>query len=156
MKNTIQQELTKAIGHSLRKVVASIHVFTEETLNDAPLCLWLYFESLPGLRLFGSPDAWHIEGDETPPEPMDMGESGEIVLRDISGKSIFRQAIGKELKGAWTVESRPEGEVIGLRFDFGLPLKPIVLNWGDELYLADKYPSDAKAAELLEVPMRPP
>ena len=155
MTNTIQQLFTRAVGHSLRKVVASVHIFGEERLSDAPLCLWLFFESLPGVRLFGASDGWHMEADDTPPEPVDMGDSGEIVLRDISRKSIFRQVLEQALRGAWTVESAREGGVIGVRFDFGMPLKPLVLNWGDELYIGSKYPPDAKEEELLEVPMQP-
>jgi len=156
MTNTIPWIFAKAVGHPLRKVVASVQVFEEAILREAPLCLWLFFEGLPGLRLVGSSDGWHVETDETPPEPVDMGESGEIVVRDISRKSIFQQGLGRVLEGAWAIASSPGGEIIGVRFDFGLPRKPIILNWGDELYIADTYPPDAKEEELLEVPMRLP
>ena len=155
MMNTIEQLFAKAIGHPLQKVIASVHLIDRETLSDVPLCLWLFFERVPGLRLRGSADGWHLEADEALPDPVDMGESGGIVLRDISRTSIFRQMLGKKLQGAWAVESAPEGEVVGMRFDFGLPITPIVLNWGDELYIGDTYPPDADEAELLEVPMWP-
>jgi hypothetical protein len=44
---------------------------------------------------------------------------------------------------------------VGVRFDFGEPVKPLVLNWGDELYVAEHYPDDAGDDELQEIPIMP-
>ena len=86
---------------------------------------------------------------------MDLEESGEIILRDVSRKSVFQRALGRDLQAAWSVQSAPTGEVIGIRFDFGQSITPCVLNWGDELYMAEHYPADANQDELREVPLRP-
>jgi hypothetical protein len=42
-----------------------------------------------------------------------------------------------------------------MRFDFGQPVQPIVLNWGDELYMTEQYPGDARDDEFQEVPIMP-
>ena len=151
----LQARFGKAIGHTLRKIVASVHVFDTAALCDTPLCLWLFFDTLPGLRLSGAADGWSIQADDTPPEPLDLEESGEIILRDVSRKSVFQRALGRALQSAWSVQSAPTGEVIGIRFDFGKSITPCVLNWGDELYIAEQYPADAKKNELREVAIMP-
>ena len=154
-ESTLQARFGKAIGHTLCKVIASMHMFDAKALSDIPLCLWLFFETLPGLRLSGVADGWSIQADDTPPEPIDLGESGEIILRDMSRKSVFQRALGRDLQAVWAVQSAPTGEVIGIRFDFGHSITPCVLNWGDELYIAEHYPADAKDDELREVPIMP-
>jgi len=154
-EETLQARVGKALGHTLRKIVASIHVFGSEAPCDIPVCLWLFFDTPPGLRLSSAADGWSIQADDTPPEPMDLEESGEIILRDVSRKSAFQRAMGRVLQSAWSVHSSPTGEVIGIRFDFGQSITPCVLNWGDELYVAEQYPVDAKKNELQEVPIMP-
>jgi hypothetical protein len=154
-KDPVQASFGKAIGHTLRKIVASVHVFDTTALCDVPLCLWLFFDTLPALRLSSAADGWSIQADDTPPEPIDLQESGEIILRDISRKSVFQRALGRALQSAWSVQSSPTGEVIGIRFDFGQSIIPCVLNWGDELYIAEQYPADAKNNELREVAIMP-
>ena len=151
----LQARFGKAIGHTLRKIVASVHVCDTAALCDVPLCLWLFFDTLPGVRLSGAADGWSIQADDAPPEPIDLEESGEIILRDVSRKSVFQKALGRALQAAWSVQSSPNGEVIGIRFDFGQSITPCVLNWGDELYIAEQYPADAKKNELREVAIMP-
>jgi hypothetical protein len=145
--------LAEAIGRPLRKVIASVHFFGGR-LDDEPIHLWLSFEDLALFRLFGASDGWHLEVDRTLPEPTDMEESGEIVLVDVSNRTIFSQMIGRKLEGAWYVES-PAGETIGIRFDFGLSLRPAVIIWGDELRIVDTYPPDAPREEIVETRIRP-
>jgi hypothetical protein len=154
-KDPLQARFGKAIGHTLRKIVASVHVFDTAALCDVPLCLWLFFDTLPALCLSSAADGWSIQADGTPPEPIDLQESGEIILRDVSRKSVFQRALGRALQSAWSVQSSPTGEVIGIRFDFGQSITPCVLNWGDELYIAEQYPADAKKNELREVAIMP-
>ena len=154
-QDPLQARFGKALGHTLRKIVASVHVFDTAARCDVPLCLWLFFDTLPGLRLSGAADGWSIQADDTPPEPIDLEESGEIILRDVSRKSVFQRALGRALQSAWSVQSSPTGEVIGIHFDFGQSITPCVLNWGDELYIAEQYPADAKKNELREVSIMP-
>ena len=154
-QDPLQARFGKAIGHTLRKIVASVHVFDTAALCDVPLCLWLFFDTLPGLRLSGAAEGWRIQADDTPPEPIDLEESGEIILRDVSRTSVFQSALGRDLQAAWSVQAVPTGEVIGMRFDFGQSITLCVLNWGDELYIAEHYPADTKEDALREVPIRP-
>jgi hypothetical protein len=151
----LQEKLGQAIGHKLRKIAASVHLFGLDGRNDAPLDLWFFFDTLPVFCLTGASDGWSIQIDDILPEPVDMGESGEIVLCDISRRSIFGKVVGKALRSVWSVQSPPQGEVIGVRFDFGAPVKPLVLNWGDELYVAEHYPDDARDDEFQEIPIMP-
>ena len=154
-KYSLQEKLGKAIGHTLRKIGASVHLFGLEGLSDAPLCLWFFFEALPVFRLTGAPDGWSLQVDDILPEPVDLGESGEIVLRDISHRSIFGKVVGKDLRSVWSVQSPPQGKIIGMRFDFGQPVRPLILNWGDELYMTEQYPDEARDDEYQEVPIMP-
>jgi len=154
-KDPLQARFGRAIGHTLHKIVASVHVYDSKAWCDIPLCLWLFFDTLPGLRLSGAADGCSIQADDTPPEPMDLEESGEIILRDVSRKSVFQRALGRDLQAAWSVQSAPTGEVIGICFDFGQSITPCVLNWSDELYIGEHYPADASQDELREVPLRP-
>lgn len=153
MTDETRRILAGAIGRPLRKVIASVHLF-EEKLDDEPIHLWLSFDDLALFSLFGASDGWHLGVDRTLPEPTDLGESGEIILVDVSNKTPFRKAISRELKGAWLVES-PAGEIIGVRFDFGSSLRPIVINWGDELRIVDDYPPDARGEEIMEARIQP-
>jgi hypothetical protein len=155
LQKKLQAELGQAIGHKLRKIVASMHLFGLEGRSDAPLDLWFFFETLPVFHLTGASDGWSLQIDDILPEPVDMGESGEIVRCDISQRSIFGKVRGKALRSVWSVQSPPQGPVIGVRFDFGEPVKPLVLNWGDELYVAEHYPDNAGDDELQEIPIMP-
>ena len=155
LQEKLQEKLGKAIGHKLRKIIASVHLFGSAGLSDAPLCLWLFFETLPVFRVTGAPDGWSLQVDDSLPEPVDLGESGEIVLRDISHRSIFGKVMGQDLRAVWLVQSPPQGKVIGIRFDFGQPVQPLVLNWGDELYMTEQYPGDARDDEFQEVSIMP-
>lgn len=145
--------LTEAIGRPLRKVIASVHFF-EGRLNSEPVHVWLSFEGLTIFRLSGATDGWGVEIDEAIPEPVDMEESGEFLLADVSNKTEFGSMVGRELNGVWLVES-PVEEIVGVRFDFGLPTGPVVFNWGDELRIADDYPSEVWEEGASEAAVQP-
>lgn len=153
MTDETRRTLAEAIGQPLRKVIASVHLFQRE-LDNEPMHLWLSFGDLALFRFFGASDGWRLGVDRTLPEPVDMGESGDIILVDLSNKTPFAPLIGRELEGAWLAES-PAGEITGVRFDFGCSLRPIVLNWGDELRIVDDYPPDAGGGEIVEDRVRP-
>jgi hypothetical protein len=73
----------------------------------------------------------------------------------MSQRSLFGPCIGQALRAVWSVHSPPQGELIGVRFDCGQAVQPLVLNWGDELYVAESYPADAREDEFQEVPLMP-
>ncbi len=147
MNSEMLRIMTEAIGRPLRKVIASVHLF-EGKLDDEPLAIWLSFEGLGWIHLAGASDGWRLAVDGTLPEPADMEESGEIVVVDLSNKTVFRQMAGKELKGAWLMES-PAGEPTGVRFDFGLRTRPVIINRDDELRIAADY-SPENWEEIME------
>jgi len=147
----IRQTLDRAVGQRLQKVFGSIQVFEEKIEREPPISLWFSFDGLLLFRLYAASDGWQLGVDESRPEPIDMGESGEIMICDLSNKPVFAPMIGKELRAAWTIESKSETGVVGIRLDFSLSLRPVVLNWGDELYVSEEYPSDSKPDELVEI-----
>lgn len=133
--------------------MASAHFF-EGRLDGKPIDLWLSFEDLAPFRLAGASDGWRLEVDETPPEPVDMEKFGEIFLVDVSKKTMFEPMIGRRLKEVWLVES-PSEETIGVRFDFGLPTRPIVINGDDELHVVADYPPESWGEEVPRAAMHP-
>jgi hypothetical protein len=52
-------------------------------------------------------------------------------------------------------EIRMSPDRIGVRFDFGEPVKPLVLDWGDKLYVAKHFSSNAGDDELQEISIMP-
>ncbi len=151
MNNSVQRKYARMIGRPLRQVAASMHMY-ERQIEESPLSLWLYFDGLDPFRFFGTPDGWRIGIDQTQAAPVDMGESGEVVIRDISRRSVLSAGLDKILKVAWEVRARDSGQMIGVRFDFGLSFKPMILNWDDELHIADEYPSEMEES-ITEVPI---
>lgn len=152
MSDEISRIVGEAIGHRLMKVAASTHLF-EGKVDDAPIDLWLFFEGMSPLRVFGESDGWRLSVDRRPPEPFDMDESGEVVVSDVSAKTPFGAVIGAELSGAWLVEL--SGEPVGVRLGFGLPSRPLILHFDDELLVLDEYPYDGGAGEFSEIRIRP-
>jgi hypothetical protein len=52
-------------------------------------------------------------------------------------------------------EIRMSPDRVGVRFDFGEPVKPLVLYWVDELYVAELYPDDVGDDALQEISIMP-
>lgn len=152
MSDEVSRMMGEAIGHRLMKVAASAHLFEGE-MDGAPINLWLFFEDLAPLRVFGAADGWRLSFDRILPEPFDMDESGEVVVSDVSAKTPLGAVIGRKLEGAWLMKY--SGAVVGIRFDFGLPSKPLILNHDDELLVLDDYPSDAGMEDIIETRIRP-
>ena len=146
-----RQVFIKAIGHPLQRAVASVHGFEGRISNEPPLCLWLYFEGLSVIRLYGASDGEQLRVDHARPVAIDMGKYGELLLRDASKIPVVQQVLGNPLKGVWLVKSLPNDRIIGVRLDFGLAIKPIILNWGDELYVGEEFPIDAEGEKFSEV-----
>jgi hypothetical protein len=153
MSRVLTVVLARAVSHKLVRVVASYYVPYEDAPIGAPDSLWLQFADRSLFRLFGAPDGWHLQVDTRDPCELDLGNSGRIVIRDLPKESPLHEAIGHTLERAWTVVSKPDGGIIGVRMDFGQQKRPIILNWGDELYVSDQYPKDAAADELEETPV---
>ncbi len=99
----------------------------------------MIFNELPPLKISGASDGWRLAADWKSPEPLDMDKYGEYIIRDISKRSVFEPAIGRKLIRGWTLNSPSKGNIVGLRFDFGLTKRPIVMNWGDEFWIANSY-----------------
>jgi hypothetical protein len=147
LNHEITETFAGVIGHPLRKIVASVHVF-EGSIDSEFLAVWFIFEDVPAIRLLGASDGEALIADNEPFEPVDMAESGEVVIADISNKTVFGNSIGKSLHKISRVESNKR--TVGVQFDFGESLKPLVLNWGDELYLGADLPAGSENEDLTQ------
>jgi len=150
MTKAIRAILKKLIGQELKKVFASVHVF-EKMMGGSSGSVWLFFDDMRPIRLSCASDGWHLQVDEVLPEPVDMGEAGEMVIRDRSQTTTFQDCLNRSLKKVWSIDFPVEGDTIGLRFDFGISYRPLVINWGDELFLSNYYPTDFETKEISEV-----
>jgi hypothetical protein len=138
------------IGETLGAVYGALHLFNDSIDVSTPNTIWLAFGTHPRIRIFGNPDGETVGIDFADPKPCDMGELGEMVIADIGRRSGFAGGIGKRLCRFGAVRNRSR-RLVGFRFGFGADINPIVLNWGDELYIAIKYPDEAD--EFVEEPL---
>lgn len=161
MNQGISELFRRALDHRLRKILGSDYVSKGQTEKRAiaPINLWLAFEGMSLIRILGSADGATLLADQVMPEPSDMDEAGEIVIRDVSKKFAFHDALNKNLQAVSIIAEAglrstvEEQVVVGVRFDFGLNIRPIVLNWGDELYIGSRFPPDGDEAMFSEIPV---
>ena len=98
LQNELKGWLASLIGKKLYKVVASIFFYKEKFYLDSPQFIMPIFEDSKKGRLYCCSDGHSICWDAVLLEPIDMQESGEEVIRDISYLTIWKTVIGKNLK----------------------------------------------------------
>lgn len=131
-------------GAVLKAVYGTFHQFRDSVDMTSALGVWLLFEQRKPLHISGASDGETILTDSDDPQAFDMGESGRVVIVDISKRCCFDAAVGRELRRIDAIRDR-RARLLGLRFDFGLDIRPIVINWGDELWVRSAYPLDNDA-----------
>lgn len=139
------------IGARLTAVWGAVHVEKGKLLEDLPLALWLEFDgkSLKGFR--GTPQGEGLTMVDEPPRPQDMAEAGEVIVRDLTLRSPFAPAVGKPLRAIWELSTTEDTTPLGFRFAFGGLVRPLVLNWGDQIQVRTGLPPDARVEEVREV-----
>ena len=142
MRSRLTALLQDAVGHSLSGCVAALHLF-EESIDRSPVYLWLEFENLQAIRFSGSSDGNEVLADTQPPEPVDMEESGEIIIADLSNTPVISSNIGKQLVSVRLVGAAT-GHVIGVKLEFDSTEGFYVLNWGDEILIKEELPPDSE------------
>lgn len=138
------------LGFELEQVWGAVHFFDGQLSEGPPLFVWLKFREAPALQLSGSPDGATLVVGDKAPEPVDMGEAGEILIRDLSKTPPFDQALGNRLQAIWTIRSVEFSTTVGIRLGFGGFVAPVIGNFDDELFVATNVPVDVDAGELVE------
>jgi len=148
----IDEVLRNSVGRRLTKIVGDFHVFEGE-VSTTPNSLWLTFEGMPRYHIRGSSDGEHLMADREDPEEFDMQQLGAIRLLDMAGQEPFLKVFNQCLRRAWLISfAWPGTGTIGARLDFDTAMVR-VLNWGDDIHIAEDFPSDARPDEFAETPL---
>jgi hypothetical protein len=148
----LEMEFAHLIGSRLTAVWVTVHV-EEGELDERPLGIWLEFGGKHLIGFRGTPDGDGLTLVDEPPRPQDMGEAGEVIVRDLAPQSPFVRAVGLPLRAVWELGTTGSTTPLGFRFDFGGLIRPMVLNWGDQIEMRLTLPPDARAEEIHEVPV---
>lgn len=149
----VRDELTALIGSRLSAVWGAIYVERQQIVDEPALALWLQFDGQPLRGFKGAPDGEALLVIEEPPRPQDMGEAGEVIIRDLTARSAFARAAGSPLLGIWKLGSPGSRSPWGFRFDFGGLVKPMILNWGDQILVRLALPPDVRDDGVTEEPL---
>lgn len=148
----MEEILRQILGKRLTSVAGAFHVY-EERVSPVPISVWLAFDGAPPYRFRGASDGWHLVVDEGVPKEIDMQESGSVRIRDMRGEGPFPKILNQRVRRSWLVLSPGLGDIIGVRLDFRIAAVRI-LNWGDEMYVAESLPADTGPNEIIERPVR--
>lgn len=135
-------DFEKIIGSVLLKAIGALHYF-EGSFATVPEYLTLKFEGKGALTISCEADGERIQVNRELIEPIDMQESGEMVLCDLTRKSPFSKFFGKPVVQIFELISINANKLIGLRLEFIHQSSLVVLNWGDELLISDQFPQNA-------------
>lgn len=155
--DTFAETIRGAVGRRLLRVFGPVHVFGERLYGATPGAFWFEFEDYPAFGIKGCGHGEGLELDSVKPVPMDMGESGEIIVRDLARGNNLKLVEHQVLSGAWEIRSANDVQTaltLGIRLEFGPGPAPAILNLADELELHFSRPFMAPAdLKLLEVPL---
>ena len=140
---TLETQFADLIGSQLTAVWGEVHVEKGKPFDDSPLSLWLEFDGKKLKGFKGTPNGEGVTVVDEPPRPHDMGEAGEMIVRDLTLKSPFARAVGSSLRAVWELRTPESTSPIGFRFAFGGLIRPMILNWGDEIQVRMVLPPDA-------------
>ncbi len=148
----IEDILREIVGKRLMSAGGTFHVF-EGRVSADPIALWFGFDVTKAFRFAGTSDGWRLIVDDTEAKDVDMQESGSIRFVDLEQAPTVSRAMGNQVRQAWLVVSPGPGDVIGVRLDFDTCTMR-VLNWGDQMYVAQEFPRDADPQEIKERPVQ--
>lgn len=146
----VREELASLIGSCFRGVWGAVHIEHQRVVDEPAIAVWLAFEGQPLRGFKGASNGEGILMINEAPRPQDMGEAGEVIIRDLTGRSPFARAVGKPVLAIWELSSTQTEITSGFRFDFGGIVKPIILNWGDEILIRMSLPADLGEDEITE------
>lgn len=137
----------------LEAVTAAVFVFEGKMMKDKPLHLALHFEGGISFSLHADSDGESLRVDHAALVPVDMEESGEIVIVDFSRSLPWKSAVGRSLVQATEVQSA--GYTIGLELGFDGGTAAYVFNWGDDIWVVDAWPEEIMSheADIRRIPL---
>jgi hypothetical protein len=148
----IDDWLKRAIGTTLDSVLASTHVFGGQVNLKHPWAVWLQFGDLGLQGIQCAPDGCTLALDTGKPMPVQMGEYGESVVRDVGEDPPWNNLRKQRLIRVSLLRSEQDKCAIGVRLVFANDKEVVLVNWGDELEVWDHIDLEkTKGEELTEV-----
>ena len=147
----IEDALRQVLGKKLRSIVGTFHV-NRGKVSSAPISVWLGFDDVRRYRFGGASDGWHLVMDEVEPKEVDMQDAGAIRVCDMGRDSPFSKMLDQRVVRVWLMSSSEPRDIVGVRFDLDTATLRI-LNWGDEMYVAEDLPIEAGPGEIAESPI---
>lgn len=130
------------LGQRLISVEAEIYFFNGQFFKNTPLHLVLnVIEPVNYQRIGGASDGDTILIDNKKLKPVNMQESGEVMVCDISNLDPWNKVIKKMINKVFLVGNKENQRFIGLGFGFENGVSIYVMNWGDEIKFFTKLPS---------------
>lgn len=118
----------------LTAVQAEVYFFKGEFFKNTPVHLALKTLNQVSYKRFGcAPDGEGILIDKENLEPVDMQESGEIVVCDISNMDPWNKVIRRKIIKPFLIGNKKENRVLGISFYFENGMSIYIMNWGDEI-----------------------
>jgi hypothetical protein len=149
--SALEMEFAPLIGSQLTGVSGTVHVEKGKLADESPLGIWLEFDRRHLKGLEGTPDGEGLVITDAPPRPLNMGEAGEVVVRDLAHLTPFARAVGMPLRSVWKLSTTDRTTPLGFIFGFGGLLRVMVLNWGDQIEARLTLPPDAQVEEIHEL-----
>ena len=152
VKTTLEGWVCGVRGRVLERVVGEFHEFEGE-IDPEPLRLWLHFEGANPIRFFGASDGWFLKGDGSAPFEVDMGKEGKTKILDITGERSWKPCVGSLVSGVNLLRSSESNLPFGLELIFEPGHVMFILNWGDEMWVSEGMPPDARPEEFVRSPV---
>jgi hypothetical protein len=150
--NTLQNHssihwLSLAKGRVLSNVQALVFIDAESSsINIQELSL--HFEQLRPIRIFCGCDGSSICSDDRVLEAQQIGEYGEVLVRDIStSDEIWKNLTHKTLDCAYLVESTRENRIFAIQLIFSDSSSVSIANLGDELVVQERLSQEVTEEE---------
>jgi hypothetical protein len=149
MTTDIKSWLLDAQGHRLEQVVGEFYVGCHPAADESPISIWVQFAGVLRVRLFCKPDGWGLGLDEARPSEADMGPAGRTVIREMAKMRPFSNCMESALQGPALFTSADSPDPVGVRLNFESGGVALILNWGDELVVDSRPPSDPEPGDLV-------
>jgi hypothetical protein len=139
--------LLNAIDSKLISVSALIYLPESEREIFSPQELLLVFESGKQMKLSCGSDGESLVGNNQELVPIDLGEYGKEIVKDVSYLACVENLIGHVLRDVKLIKSSGNSYLMGLQFSFENNLSVVVVNLGDDLFVFESLPEEIAREE---------
>ena len=143
MPKTRTQEVARLhglVGRTIDRVHVEAHAFKGVVDPGPPIRLYLRLSETEYVCIGCGADGESLYWDESLPEPVDMEESGEIVIADRTNQPPWFQVNSRTVESVAVMRSPEGGAIEGIKLEFGDGRRVLVVNNGDEFWIDDEYP----------------